>query len=76
MIVDDIPCITLGHGILKDPIASHPYFGRQEVLFDLRLCHGWSEGHIVLGQDAIMRNDDTGVVRGFDITKEVVSKRK
>ena len=27
MIINDVECITLAHGIKDDPVAFHPYFG-------------------------------------------------
>jgi Mg-chelatase subunit ChlD len=35
VIVDNVPCITLGHGVVDDPVLYHPYLGSQKVVEDL-----------------------------------------
>ena len=32
IIVDGYECVTLGHGITNDPVATHSFFGTDEVI--------------------------------------------
>lgn len=36
IVVNDIPCITLAHGIENDSVATHVYFGTESVVNDLK----------------------------------------
>ena len=46
-LVNDTPCITLGHSY-KVGILAHPYFGSKQVVKDLSLIDGFKEGKIVI----------------------------
>ena len=48
LMVEGVPCVTLGHGRLE-PVAAHPFWGTEAVVDALRGCDGWQEGHVVLG---------------------------
>lgn len=47
VLVDGVPCASLGHG-LNAPIVAHPYWGTQAVIDDLMTKDGWKEGRVVL----------------------------
>ena len=45
VMVDNIPCVTLGHGF-KMPIVEHDFYGTQKVIEFLQSQSGWSNGFI------------------------------
>lgn len=46
LIVDDIPCISLGHNY-KDSILNHSFYGTSRVIEFLSKQDGWNNGHII-----------------------------
>ena len=74
VIINDIPCITLGNGIVKDAVGHHPYFSGDEVIYDLSQCRAFTAGHVIFDIGGVMRNKDTGLAKGFDLSKEVSKK--
>ena len=57
MIMDDVTCITLGHGRNDDPVLQHTYFGTNLVIQDLTRCDGWASGLVNLKPQQIRRSD-------------------
>ena len=55
IIVNDIECITLGHGIVDDVVAAHGFFGTDLVMKALSLCKGWKNGYVKLKSGAFVR---------------------
>lgn len=51
-------CVSLGHMILNDPVASHKYLGTDAVMQDLRKCRGWESGHIIMSGAWLSRGED------------------
>jgi hypothetical protein len=49
-------CITLGHNVKNDPVASHDFWGTQQVIECLKQKSGWSNGEVVISE--VLRNDD------------------
>ena len=47
VLVDGVPCVTLGHG-LDAPVAAHPYWGTRAVIDDLMAKPGWESGRVVM----------------------------
>ena len=45
VVVNDIPCITLGHNYTYD-VLNHPFYGTYAVIEFLKQQEGWSNGHI------------------------------
>ena len=43
MIIEGFTCITLGHGIKNDPVASHNFWG-ENVIESLKHKDGWDQG--------------------------------
>lgn len=56
-IVNDTPCITLGHSYTNG-ILKHPYFGSKQVVKDLSKLDGFKEGIIVVYLDWFRRGGD------------------
>lgn len=46
--VGNTVCVSLGHMILDDLIASHDYLGTEAVTQDLAKCRGWEQGRITM----------------------------
>lgn len=79
MIINGEECITLAHGIEKDPVASHEYFGSRAVAEDIEAMVADAHGCVELCQarGCVLRDCDTGMVcklvqRG-DTTKGIMS---
>ncbi len=68
--VDGVDCVSLGHNILNDTVASHPYFGTSAVTTDLQKCVGWERGAIAF-EDGCFRRSAEGLVVGYDLGKEI-----
>jgi len=64
MIINDIECVTLGHGI-SGPVIGHAYFGSQNIIKDLQHMIGWAEGHVVLHSGCVKKDQKTGLVNGL-----------
>jgi hypothetical protein len=70
MVIDGVECITLGHSVADDPVASHPFFGSDQVLRDMRSNDpgGFEDGLVVLqAERCILKDgeDGTGLIKGF-----------
>jgi len=65
MIINNIPCVTLGHGF-SGPVVEHSYFGTQKVVEHLQKLVGWENGHVTLSSDNCMHRDTkTGLVNSL-----------
>ena len=59
-------CITLAHGILDDPVATHAYYGTTAVVADLMTMDGYDDGLVDLqGGQCVQRDIATGLVCGL-----------
>jgi uncharacterized Zn-binding protein involved in type VI secretion len=66
VVVEGVPCASLGHG-LQEGAACHPYYGSfQAVLADLQLFPGFQSGLVDLKPENIRRDPITGLVCGLD----------
>eukprot|EP00980_Cylindrotheca_fusiformis_P028884 scaffold22668_cov161-Cylindrotheca_fusiformis.AAC.1 len=63
--IGPLEAITLGHGIVDDPVAKHDYFGSTKVVQDLSQMLGWNQGRVHLGLNPANRDPDTGLVTSF-----------
>ena len=62
MYIEDVPCITLAHGIEDDEVATHPFYGTEKVIEAMQKHHGFADGLVeVLG---VKR--DTNLASGFE----------
>ncbi|CAF0788659.1 unnamed protein product [Adineta steineri] len=66
LLVNDIECVSLGHGF-KDDVVRHSYYGTQQVIEDLRQldCEQNNSGVIEITEDILIRNKKTGLVSGL-----------
>ena len=65
ILVDGFLCITLGHGITNDPVATHPYFGTSKVIDDLNKMK-ITNGKIYLNKSNIKRDETTKLICGIE----------
>jgi Mg-chelatase subunit ChlD len=58
--VNGVECITLGHDMTGN-VISHPYYGTQKVISDLKNLDGWENGFVVIDNFNLER-DDKGMI--------------
>jgi Mg-chelatase subunit ChlD len=64
--IGDIECITLAHNITDDPVATHPFYGGNIIVEQLKGCVGWNEGVVTFcASDDLFVRDDQNIVIGF-----------
>ena len=61
MIIGNIECATLGHGI-SGSIIEHPFFGTELVIDNLKESPSYQYGIVVLQQNSLLRNQYTNFV--------------
>jgi len=59
--VNDVECVTLGHGFEGD-VVSHPYFGTNLVIRDLKKMKGWNEGCVEVDSKCIVRDPKNDLI--------------
>ena len=70
--INGIDCITLGHGIQDDPVATHKFWG-ENILTILKKLPGWKKGFIELLPGCFTRCPDTGEVNGINCDKVITN---
>ncbi|CAF3169117.1 unnamed protein product [Rotaria socialis] len=66
VVVNDIECVTLGHGF-KEDVVRHNYYGTQRVIDDLRQLdfEQHNSGIIEVTEEVLIRNKHSGLVTGL-----------
>jgi hypothetical protein len=64
LLVGDLPCVALGHGI-EEGAAQHSYFGSVEVVNDIAKFSGFDAGHVELSPENVLRDPESGLVCGL-----------
>jgi Mg-chelatase subunit ChlD len=59
MNVNGVECVTLGHGF-QENVVKHEYFGTGEVVKDLQKVEGWQYGLVILKNEWVKINEETG----------------
>jgi Mg-chelatase subunit ChlD len=54
--------VTLGHGFTDNEVITHPYFGTDLILNDLKRHPGFRTGFIVMNPKNIVRNINSGLI--------------
>jgi len=63
MMIENVECITLGHNILNDSVASHSFYGTDEVRRNIMELDMNDNGVVELqGGSCVQRNRETGLV--------------
>jgi len=70
VIVNNILCVTLGHGLSDNEVVKHEYYGTEKVINDLIKMKGFDKGIIIFDTNCIIRNYK-GKVLCFDERKVV-----
>ena len=68
-IINNIPVITLGHGIVNDNVATHNYFGSSLIIDDIlaKFKKDSDNGIITIPKNVKYTRDiHTGLVSGFE----------
>lgn len=60
VLIDGYQCIMLGHNF-SEGILYHPYLGTEKVINDMKKMPGWLNGHIVL-QDNYIEKDENNII--------------
>jgi len=69
-IINGVECVCLGHNFTEG-IVSHPYFGSEKVIKDLKMLRGWEKGMISLLTGAFARDEKTGLAVGVCLSKAI-----
>jgi len=66
VLVNDVECVTLGHGF-KDDVVRHNYYGTRRVIEDLRRLDNEqnNSGIIEITEETLVRSKQTGLVNGL-----------
>ena len=72
--INNIQCVTLGHEIKEDPIASHPFYGTRAVIEGLQNMRGWEEGCVILQPGCVVRDTVSGIACNWLATHQQVSR--
>ena len=64
LLINDVVCVTLGHGLTENKVVEHEYFG-DRVVVDLKCTDGWSDGFIEIEEEDWTRDKTTGRVNGL-----------
>jgi Mg-chelatase subunit ChlD len=55
--INNIPVITLGHGLTQNKVVDHPYYGTNKIVDDLEKMCGHSSGIIIFDKPVIKRTN-------------------
>lgn len=69
VLVEGVPCITLAHGIEQNTVATHAFYGTEEVLVALQQYHaeGYKAGLVEMEEQHVLRSEESGLVCGFQV---------
>lgn len=74
IVIEGYPCLTLAHGIVGDAIATHSFYGNENIVSTLKKCRGWVNGKITFSLrngPITIRDMSTDLVCDFSISNEV-----
>jgi hypothetical protein len=71
IVVNEIECATLGHGLDDNDVIRHSFFGTESVVKELQNLKRWNDGMITMEEDCLIRDENTGLVIGFNPSKEI-----
>nr|QBK86047.1 MAG: von willebrand factor type A domain protein [Marseillevirus LCMAC101] len=69
-IINGVECVCLGHNFTEE-VVSHPFFGSEKVIDNLKMMKGWRNGMVILREDAFMKDDQDSLIDGIDLSKEI-----
>ena len=62
--------ICLGHNYNSNKVLSHPYYGSQKVINDLKKLEGFNEGLVTMNSKFLIREDN--LVSGYKVNEDIV----
>ena len=62
MIIGGVECATLGHGIKDTDIISHPFFGTDNIINNLKKSKTYNLGWVIITSENIIRDPTTNLV--------------
>jgi len=65
ILVNETPCITLGHG-LKGDVVEHEYLGTERIVNDLKKLSGWENGEVSINSSMVQRDLRTNLITGIN----------
>jgi hypothetical protein len=65
IILNGVPCLTLAHGIKKDSVAHHEYFGSEKVVDDLKAQKDWKTGVVTFNEGCLIRDPVSKLVQSM-----------
>jgi len=63
MLINGYQCVTLGHNFKDNAVVSHPFFGSDSVIADLKRMNGWKNGFVTVS--GVNRDKRTGLISSF-----------
>ena len=60
--INNIQCITLGHGIQNNNVVTHEYFGTRKIVSDLQKNPGWAKGIVKLNHHPLIKSSNNKVI--------------
>lgn len=67
VIIENIPCICLGHNYTSNPVLDHPYFGSHQIINDLQKLDNWSNGEVIVDSNKYIRDNESGLICRMNI---------
>ena len=71
MFVNDVYCITLGHG-MKGAVLEHEYLGTERIIGDLKTLKGWDKGEVNVDFSMVKRDPRTNLIVGISREDEMI----
>lgn len=65
MMINEVECITLAHGILDDPVASHTFYATEDVVRAMTKKGISREGYVDLYEGDVIKDPVTNLAIGF-----------
>uniref|UniRef100_A0A7S4JAI2 U-box domain-containing protein n=1 Tax=Odontella aurita TaxID=265563 RepID=A0A7S4JAI2_9STRA len=67
VLMNSVPCITLGHGVKDGNVLPHSFFGTDSIIDNLKLSfpRGWEDGQITLRESDVLRDKHNGMICGL-----------
>lgn len=75
MFINDMECVTLGHNFTDD-VVSHPYFGSNAIINDLKSLSGWDNGLICFYSGCMVKDSNSELVCGFNFNSLVTNQQE
>lgn len=65
VMINDMACVTFGHQF-TDSVATHSYFGSQQIVNDLKEFSTYADGLVTLPADCFVRDQESSLITGMN----------